>query len=263
MTDDDLAIPSSTRLGTFRDYIEAVAQASAPTAVASNLLRIWFPTALDKNTAEFQEKFAQRLAALARDISSINERLAVAAMAQGCLSAARSATEEHLDYLANATARVMLSTSERDTRGLILLRIAGDLSADHVRVMRMYADPAGAAAAAGVDLVWQERDGGGVPRRRRTQRGDGRDDRFAHGLPPRAVRLRSERPRRALAAVTDGRTPVVVETAAWWPPPPVSPRFWVVWASKGGPIAEIHRTARAPPPRRSVHGHDRRRGQAC
>lgn len=110
---------------------------------------------VERRTQEFYERVAQSISQLTERTRDLNERLAIAALAQGALSATRSATESHLEYLANATARAMTTPDEREAdHAMLLLRIAGDISASHVRLLEMYADPHAVAAKRGKDFEW-------------------------------------------------------------------------------------------------------------
>lgn len=76
------------------------------------------------------------------DLGRIDDRLATAALAQGTLASARSAADEHLRSLATATALAMVSSDELGAdHAMLLLRIAGDISSTHIRVLDMYANP--------------------------------------------------------------------------------------------------------------------------
>jgi hypothetical protein len=119
------------------------------------LFNYFLPTAFERRTQEFHELLAQSIYQLRAAIRDVNERLALAALVQGTLSAARSATEEQLEYLANATARAMTTSDEREAdHAMLLLRIAGDISASHVRLLGMYADPYKFAARIGKSFEW-------------------------------------------------------------------------------------------------------------
>jgi hypothetical protein len=149
--------PARSRVDTARAVVAALAELD-PTGIASagaDLLNHFLPPALERRRQEFYERVARSISQLTEITLDLNERLAVAALAQGTLSAARSATESHLEYLANATARAMTTPEEREAdHAMLLLRIAGDISATHVRLLEMYAAPYAVAAKIGKDFEW-------------------------------------------------------------------------------------------------------------
>jgi hypothetical protein len=149
--------PSGTRVDSFRAVVTALAEL-VPYGIGSAgaaLLNHFLPTALERRTREFYELVALSIYQLRAGIRDVNERLAVAALVQGTLGAARSASEEHLEYLANATARAMTTSDEREAdHAMLLLRIAGDISASHARLLEMYADPYKFAAKISKRFEW-------------------------------------------------------------------------------------------------------------
>jgi hypothetical protein len=155
--DDDLVLPTRSKVDTARAVVAALVELD-PSGIASAgaaLLKQFLPTALERRTQEFLKLVAQRISELTETTRDLDERLAAATLAQGTLSAARSATEEHLEYLANATARAMLTSDEREAdHAMLLLRIAGDISASHVRLLEMYADPQKFGAKIGKSFEW-------------------------------------------------------------------------------------------------------------
>jgi hypothetical protein len=119
------------------------------------LVNHFLPTAFERRTQEFHELLARSIYQVRVAIRDVNERLAVAPLVQGTLGAAPSVYEEHLEYLANATARAMTTSNEREAdHAVLLLRIAGDISASHVRLLEMYADPYTFAAKIGTRFEW-------------------------------------------------------------------------------------------------------------
>ncbi len=169
-TSGEVDVPRSSRVDTARALIAAIAELD-PTGISSTgvgLLNVFLPTALERRTRDFHEQVAGRIASLTTTTldlrSELDERLAVAALAQGTLSAARSASEEHLGYLANATARAFSTTDERSAdHAMLLLRLAGDISATHLRLLDMYADPHAYARRTGKRFEWTRDDHGQYP----------------------------------------------------------------------------------------------------
>ena len=132
--------------------------------VAPALLNQFLPLALERRIQEFHERVVQKIYQLTDTTRVLDERLAEAALAQGALAAARSATEEHLEHLANATAHAMTTSDEREAdHAMLLLRIAGDISASHVRLLEMYADPQDFAAKIGKTFEWVKDEHGIYP----------------------------------------------------------------------------------------------------
>jgi hypothetical protein len=164
--DNDLAVPTRSGLDTARGVVNAIAELD-PTGIASagaGLIRNFLPTGFERRRQEFYERLAHSIYELRATTRELNEGLAVAALAQGTLSAMRSASELHLEYLANATARAMATPEERDAdHTMVLLRIAGDITATHIRLLQMYADPHEFAARVGKDFEWVRADDGTYP----------------------------------------------------------------------------------------------------
>jgi hypothetical protein len=158
--------PAPSRVDTVREVVAALAELDPTgiTSAAAGLLNAFLRSGLERRTQEFHERVAESISQLGVMTGDLNERLAVAALAQGTLSAARSASEPHLEYLANATARTMSTSDERAAdHAMLLLRIAGDISATHVRLLTMYADPHAVAATIGRDFEWVRDDHGMYP----------------------------------------------------------------------------------------------------
>lgn len=166
----ELVPPGRSRFDTAGALVAAIAELD-PTGIASagvGLLNHFLSLGLEKRRQEFFEIVAQSISELKRDVNefkrNLNERLAVAALAQGTLSAAISATDQHLRYLANATARAMSTADEREAdHAMLLLRIAGDISATHVWLLEMYADPHAVAAQIGKEFEWARDKSGRYP----------------------------------------------------------------------------------------------------
>lgn len=157
-----IGLPKPSRLDSARELVSALAELD-PTGVVPlglGLINLFLPSALEKRTSEFHGLVARRLCELAQQVTElqgrVNERLAVAALSEGTLAAFRSGTEEHLQYLANATAAALTTQDERQhDRAMILLRIAGNLTASHIRLLRMYANPSEVASEVGVEFEWR------------------------------------------------------------------------------------------------------------
>jgi hypothetical protein len=164
--DNDLALPARSKVDTVRGLVDALVQLvpyGAGSAVVQ-LINHFVPTAFERRSQEFYERVAQSIYELRATTRDLNEWLAVAALAQGTLSAMRSASELHLEYLANATARAMTTAEEREAdHAMLLLRIAGDISATHIRLLDMYADPHAVAAKVGKDFEWIRAEDGTYP----------------------------------------------------------------------------------------------------
>jgi len=159
---DDLELPKPSAVDRLRDVAAAGAELD-PTGISGAALAgldIFWPRALERRRSRFFELVAERLEALGRDMDTLREDVAVGALAQGVLAAARSTSPEHLDYLATATARAMSADERDEARAMVLLRIAGDMSAAHVRLLRMYADPDAYGRAADQSVRWLTDEGG-------------------------------------------------------------------------------------------------------
>ena len=157
----EIVVPTPSRVDTARSLLAALIELD-PTGITSagvGLINVFLPTALERRRRQFHEQVAISLSHLTEATDDlrrdVNECLALAALAQGTLSAARSASRKHLEYLANATARAFLTRDERSAdHAMLLLRIAGDISATHVLLLEMYADPHAFAERAGKSFEW-------------------------------------------------------------------------------------------------------------
>lgn len=159
------AIPEPSGLDSVRTVIEAALQL-VPFGVGSAVVTLgeFLPRGLERQTKRFHEYLVRSLAALGETVDllrrRLDEQLALAALAQGTLSAARSASDEHLRYLANATARAITTDESRSAdHAMLLLRISGDLSASHIRLLDMYDDPEGFGTKVGAKFEWTVTDG--------------------------------------------------------------------------------------------------------
>jgi hypothetical protein len=140
---DNLEVPIASIIDRTRDFVLSMA-ALDPTGIgeaALGLLDAFIPRALERRTRAFNLKVAARIAVLARRLDDVQEHMVTAAWSEGVLAAARSASPQHLEYLANASARAAATEDERDNDfAMVLLRLAGDLTATHIRVLGMYSD---------------------------------------------------------------------------------------------------------------------------
>jgi hypothetical protein len=166
-SDQNLAVPEESLLDKVRGVVAAATDLD-PTGIASALIGVfdvWVPTEYRKRSREFQEAVVAAIQKLGARLDDWDDRLALAAYSTGVLAASRSASEEHLEYLATATAHTMLNPDDvpRDSC-IMILRLVGDLTATHIRVLLVYADPQGVARRSGATYTWTADSGGQYPR---------------------------------------------------------------------------------------------------
>lgn len=159
--------PKASRLDTARDIAAGVgatalaatgAPAGAVAATALAALNTLVPSVVERQSLRFAEKTAERIALLEADLRELREDMVAASLLQGAMAAARSASHTHLDYLANATARAATTEDEKDDDyAMMLLRLVGDVTATHIRVLQILDDPACALAAARRTGQWEYR----------------------------------------------------------------------------------------------------------
>jgi hypothetical protein len=166
-SDHSLVAPDESFLDKVREVVAAFANLE-PTGIAGaliDILNVWIPTEYEKRSREFQEAVVDAIRKLEARCDDWDDRLALAAYSTGALAASRSASEEHLEYLAAATAHTMMNPDDvpRDSC-IMILRLVGDLTATHIRVLLVYADPHGVAGRNGRAFTWTGDGEGQYPR---------------------------------------------------------------------------------------------------
>lgn len=132
--------------------------AGAVAATALAALNTLLPSVIERRSLHFAEKTVERIALLEVELRKLQQDMAAASLLQGAMAAARSASDAHLDYLANATARAATTEDEKDDDyAMMLLRLVGDVTATHIRVLQILDDPACALASARKTGQWQYR----------------------------------------------------------------------------------------------------------
>lgn len=136
-----LAVPERSKVDNLRALVEALLNLvpCGAGAAASDLIGALWSTALEKRTKEFHHQVAAQLGELAGRVDDLDHQLdhdrTLAALTEGTLAAARSASEAHLAYLAAATAHAVVDP--RGDYALLLLRTVGDISASHIRLLQV------------------------------------------------------------------------------------------------------------------------------
>lgn len=164
----DLTAPEPSRGDRVREVFEAISNVE-PTGLLSGAVSLFntlIPTEFERRSRQFHEELMRRLSVYDAWLQHLDTQWASAVYATGVLASARSASEDHLSYLAGATANAMVNALDlpRD-HCLLLLRLVGDLTGTHVRVLRVLADPMAVATDQGKEFTWQADSEGQYPRR--------------------------------------------------------------------------------------------------